>query len=174
MFTPYRLNLKNDDMRAAGRVAVWSSLLDTAMEVTIWLVLDVPRPEARRMTHGMNADRRRQWLLLLAKSKRLTKEQRENLEAILKGIGAALQERNKVIHGLWHVGPDGHPWAAKYSDKGKLTFHQRLDAPLIDPIAETAKALACELAIWNDALEPGAMSSSFPKIPSQPKRARPA
>ncbi len=168
MLRPYQMNLSKGDMQEIGRVAAWSSMLDTAMEVSIWLLLDVPRPEARQMTHGMNADRRRQWLVLLSKSNRLDNAKRATIEGLLTQIAEAIQDRNKVIHGLWHIGSDGLPWAAKYSDKGNLTFHKRLDAPLIHPIAEEAKRLACELAEWNEALEPGSMSSSFPQIPPQP------
>jgi hypothetical protein len=167
MLTPFQVNLSKDDIHQCGRVAVWSSMLDTAMEVSIWLLLGLPRPEARKMTHGMNADRRRQWLALLSKSKRLTKTNRARLEKIVTEIEEALKERNRVVHGLWHIGSDGAPWAAKYNEKGNLTFHERLDAPLI-PIAEKNKKLAVRLAEWNDAFEPGSMSASFPKIPSKP------
>lgn len=85
-------------------------MLDTAMEVAIWLLLDVPKPDARRLTHGMQADRKRQRLEILARSKRLTSSQRDNLESILAKIKVAIPDRNIVIHGLWHIGPDGNPW----------------------------------------------------------------
>jgi hypothetical protein len=137
-------------------------MLDTAMEVSIWLLLDLPRPQARKMTHGMNAERKRQWLDILSANTRLSNAQRDELRAIADEIGEALRERNRVVHGL---GSDGAPWAAKYNEKGNLTFHRRLDAPLIRPIAQRNKKLAVRLAKWNEALEPEAMSSSFPKIP---------
>jgi hypothetical protein len=170
MLKPFEMNLGKEDIREAGRVAVWSSMLDTTMEVSIWLLLDLPKPEARQLTHTMQADRKRQWLKILLKSKRLSVVQRTSLEKIVSEIGAVIGDRNVVIHGLWHIGPDGKPWAAKYSDKGAITFHKRMDQKSIHPIAEQVKALAIRLAEWNEALEPGAMSSSFPKIPSQPKK----
>jgi hypothetical protein len=165
MLKPFEMNLSKEDIHQAGRVAVWSSMLDTAMEVSIWLLLDLPRPEARRMTYPMEADQKRQWLELLAKSHRLSTAQRDSLTSILSNIRSALENRNRVVHALWHIGEDGKPWAAKYNTKGNLTFHKRLDAPLIRPIAEENKQLAIKLAEWNDALEPGSMSASFPKKP---------
>ena len=164
MLKPFRMNLSKGDMYECGRVAVWSAMLDTAMEVSVWLLLDVPRPEARKMTQEMSASRKRAWLELLAKSKVLKPTARTALESIVSEIGPALEKRNRVVHGLWHIGADGAPWAAKYSAKGRLTFHERLDAPLLKPIAEKNKELAIKLAEWNEALEPGSMSESFPKI----------
>ena len=168
MLKPFEINLSKEDIRACGRVAVWGSMLDTAMEVSIWLLLDVPRPEARKITHSMLADRKRTWLELLASSKRLKPTSRASLQAIISQLGPAIVARNRVVHGLWHIGPDGTPWCAKYNEKGNLTFNKQLNAQSIHPIAETTKKLAVRLAEWNEALEPGSMSSSFPKKPVKP------
>lgn len=61
-------------------------MLDTAMEVSIWLLLDLPRPQARKMTHGMNAERKRQWLDILSANTRLFNAQRDELRAITDEI----------------------------------------------------------------------------------------
>jgi len=50
MLTPFRVNLSKDDMYQCGRVAVWSTMLDTAIEVSIWLLLDLPPWSVRAST----------------------------------------------------------------------------------------------------------------------------
>lgn len=160
----FNINLSEKDIYACGRVAVWSSMLDTTMEVAIWTLLDLPKPAARKLTHGMKADHKRQWLAILSKNKSLPSDQRAGLEDIIDQIKAALEDRNRVVHGLWHIGPNGDPWSAKYNKKGNLTFHHPLDRDLIWPIAEQSKLAARRLAIWINARDPQALSAAFPKI----------
>ena len=165
MRDPFPMNLNKEDVRQCGRVAVWSAMLDTAMEVTIWLLCGLPRPDARRSTVGLMADQKRQRLEgILQSCSGLTSDQRKDLAEILKDVADALKERNRVIHALWHIGADGAPWAAKYDKKGQLIFHDRFDTPFVKPIAERNKQLAIRLARWNNAFEPNVMSSYYPPV----------
>ena len=165
----FPMNLNPEDIYACGRVAVWSSMLDTTMEVAIWSLLNLPKPSARKLTHGMNANRKREWLAILSSAPSLTSAQKEDLSNIVEQIKGILGDRNCVIHGLWHIGPDGTTWAAKFNEKGRLTFHHLLDKSLIQPIADQTKLAARHLAQWINARDPMALASAFPKIDARTK-----
>ena len=170
--TEFDINLQRDDIYACGRVAVWGSMLDTMMEVAIWTLLDLPKPETRKLTHGMGAKQKQQWLDILCASRHLTPTEKSDLRDILKSLPTALEERNLVIHGLWHIGPDNEPWAVKYTKDGKRSFHDRLNAELVQPIADDIKVLARRLAQWITKRDPLALSGTFPKILNSTKPVR--
>ena len=168
----FQINLKQDDIYACGRVAVWGSMLDTTMEIAIWTLLDLPKPEARKLTHGMGAMQKMRWLDILCASHHLSSTEKRDLRKILNGIPSLLEERNLVIHGLWHIGPDDEPWAAKYNKEGKLSFHDRLNEDLVQPIANDIKILARRLAQWIMKRDPSALSETFPRISKNTKPVR--
>ena len=138
-------------------------MLDTMMEVAVWHLLDLPLMTARSITQGMNADRKLTWLKVLAEKSTLTPAERVGLAGILGQIKANLEWRNRVIHGLWHIGDNGRPWVAKFNEKGKLTWHGALAEAEIQPIAGRIKKLANELADWLSRRDPAILDAAFPR-----------
>lgn len=162
MVSKIRLSLSRKDVHAVGRVAVWASMLDTLLEITLWNMLGVGPVAGRKLTQRMSADQLRKWLTSLATNGSvLTPQQSKTLLNMMARVGPVMENRNVVVHGHWYIGPGDVPYAAKFDDKGEPTFDGRLTMQEISPTADAAKKLAAELEEWLTARDANALQNAF-------------
>lgn len=162
---PFKMKLSKDDVRACGRVVVWSAMLEATLDAAIWALSGSPKRTAafRKKMRNKKAETKQAELLKLSETTNLQAAQRDRLRQIVLASESAIKNRNVVVHALWYLGHDGAMWARKY-DKDGAASDWRLDGPAIHKVAEDNKQLAIALAHWNNEFKPGVMPASFPPV----------
>ena len=113
-FEQYELTMPVDDFtrfQIAGVTMHWSVL-----ELTVERVIDALQGGIGVVEYTYNVEQRVRFMKKLTKGSRLEQKQQKHLLAVASAILAMREDRDRVVHGLWTIGPEGklgsfHPWA---------------------------------------------------------------
>ncbi|MCC6470781.1 MAG: hypothetical protein IT563_20870 [Alphaproteobacteria bacterium] len=108
------LPFETNHYTALGRVMAQATALEAAIDTAIFRLLQVPEPIGRIMTTRRDITDKIKRLKALCGAVVTEEDPPGRISQILGNAKAAIEDRNKLTHGLWALSEEGLPRAHRY------------------------------------------------------------
>lgn len=161
--------LPKDHFAAIGAIAVHWSLVELHMEIMILGLYEIDQGRGLVLTNNLSFPARMSLLRILANEgvpAIMTKEQSEELQALLKRVDDGYNDRNTIVHGLWK--PTDKPgivrrMAVRARGKKLLTVAEDYSAADIRAIDDRLQAIIDDFDALSARMDVGARLALAPK-----------